>query len=514
MKNISLYIILVIGMLSATSCEKFLDVNEDQDQPFTSTPDSLLPAVIGKLVVSHFDHGDVTAYFTQQVATLGAWDKYKDRWDYVDANRIAQWRRHYHDVSINAMHVIESAQNEGNAKNYEAVATIAYATSTLMTTDLFGDIAYTEAFKGKPNAKYDAQEDVYGYIQSDLDKGIALADEYLNSPQGSYEMTRKHDNIYGGDIQKWKAYAYALKARAALHLTPNVNTNYSEVLAFAQLALDNGFETAEFDYSISSNNDWEINPWGGKRVDPGTWETAVNILDVSAPTNFMVERALNFDVDNNLVTDPRQPLLMAPRYVPTGGDIENPEYLYVVSGGGKIGTLDNEDYPDLYVSYMTGNDSKLPFMTLEELYFIISEASFSNDINKSYQYFIEGITEHMKHVGVANNLINDYLATEFVPQSASELSISKIMMQKYVATYLQGETWVDMRRYGHDNQIYKGLERPLNLVDYFEDDVNEAWLQRLPYDTETEEVYNKEQLVEMGAYQNTEWLKKKMFWAK
>lgn len=512
MKKIGLYIILIVTVLSGTSCEKFLDVNDDKDQPFTSTPDSLLPAVINRLAVSHFKAGETTSYFTQQVATLSSWNKYKTQWHWVDANRVAEWRYHYHDVSVNALHVIQSSnETVAKAKNYEAVATIAYASSTLMTTDLFGDIAYSDAFKGKPNAVYDPQKEVYEYILKDLNNAIKLADEYLANPSGNVEMTMAQDIIYGGDIQAWKAYAYALKARALLHLTPNINKNYSEVLAAAQAALDNGFETAAFDYSLTNRNDWDVNAWGPKKADPGGWETTANILDVSAPSQFMMERALNFDSETYTVNDPRQPLLMKPRYY--NPDIDETTYLYIVPGNGKVGTVTDEEYPDLYDSYVTSDDSKLAFMTKEELYFIISEAAFTVDPGKSFQYFQEGIREHMLNVGVASGDIETYLSSEFVPQTAGELTISNIMMQKYLVTYLHHEAWVDMRRYGYSDQIYRGLKRPNNLVDYFEDDATEPWIQRLPYDTETEEIYNKDQLVNMGAYQNPEWLKVKMYWA-
>jgi hypothetical protein len=88
------------------------------------------------------------------------------------------------------------------------------------------------------------------------------------------------------------------------------------------------------------------------------------------------------------------------------------------------------------------------------------------------------------------------------------------MIQKYVALRLQGEIWVDMRRYGYSDQIYPGLKRPKRLAYYWDADNPSEWIQRLPYDTETEEIYNKPELERLGAYQNPDWLKTPMFWAK
>jgi hypothetical protein len=39
-----------------------------------------------------------------------------------------------------------------------------------------------------------------------------------------------------------------------------------------------------------------------------------------------------------------------------------------------------------------------------------------------------------------------------------------------------------------------------------------AWVNRLNYDPETEDKYNKNELERLGAYKNPEWLKKRMIW--
>lgn len=113
----------------------------------------------------------------------------------------------------------------------------------------------------------------------------------------------------------------------------------------------------------------------------------------------------------------------------------------------------------------------------------------------------------------------------------SEFSLSDLMMQKYVAMYMQPEQWTDMRRYHYSNErnrygigpnyeiVYKGLRRPYNLyapywVDGLTEDQKENnWIQRINYDPETEEKYNKAELERLGAYKNYKWLQKPMIWA-
>ena len=113
----------------------------------------------------------------------------------------------------------------------------------------------------------------------------------------------------------------------------------------------------------------------------------------------------------------------------------------------------------------------------------------------------------------------------------SEFSLSDLMQQKYIAMYLQPEQWTDMRRYHYSNNrnrygigdnneiIYPTLRRPYNLyAAYWIDGLTEAekentWIQRLNYDPETEEKYNRSELQRLGAYKNYKWLQEPMIWA-
>lgn len=116
----------------------------------------------------------------------------------------------------------------------------------------------------------------------------------------------------------------------------------------------------------------------------------------------------------------------------------------------------------------------------------------------------------------------------FDPQN---FSLSDLMQQKYIAMYMQPEQWTDMRRYHFSNNrnnygigdageiVYPTLRRPYNLyAAYWVDGMTEAqrencWVQRLNYDPETEEKYNRPELIRLGAFRNHEWLRKPMIWA-
>lgn len=112
----------------------------------------------------------------------------------------------------------------------------------------------------------------------------------------------------------------------------------------------------------------------------------------------------------------------------------------------------------------------------------------------------------------------------------SEFTLSDLMIQKYIAMYMQPEQWTDMRRYHYSNNrnsygigaaneiVYPGLRRPYNLyAPYWIDGMSDAekentWIQRINYDPETEEKYNRKELERLGAYKNYLWLRKPMIW--
>lgn len=106
-----------------------------------------------------------------------------------------------------------------------------------------------------------------------------------------------------------------------------------------------------------------------------------------------------------------------------------------------------------------------------------------------------------------------------------------LMTQKYIAMYLQPEQFTDMRRYHFSNKrnnygigdqneiVYETLRRPYNLyAAYWIDGLSDAekentWVQRIPYDPETEMKYNRSELERLGAYANYKWLQKPLQWA-
>ncbi|MEP4532802.1 MAG: SusD/RagB family nutrient-binding outer membrane lipoprotein [Cyclobacteriaceae bacterium] len=537
------YFLLSLSVLFLAGCEDFLDVNEDKDQPSESTPNFLLTPIQGLMAINCYEQGETSAYFAQQVATLSGFSSVKDRWDYSSVTRVGLFRRHFHDVASNAKNLIETAAEEGS-KNYEGAGRVMMVLSTQTATDLFGQMPYTEALVGNPSPPYDDQSVIYESMLTEINLAITLLSE---SEETDRYMGSDEDTMFQGDVTAWLSFAHAIKARILLHLTPNINQDYQPILDEIELALD-GWKDPLFQYLTGSTSPWEQNQWGPTRARP-EWDYVPNILGESAPTPFLLESVLGYDhvqdtvyeFSQDTIPDPRMTLMMTgdtiilvpqDTIIVTEDDTElmeqdtslmvgdtllidpvlGVEYLTVAPSEGKLTLREEEEYPDLYDTYLTSDDSAQPFMTLEELMFIKAEAAFqSGNLGLAFTAFQSGIRLHMERVGVEAEDITAFLASDMVPSNAGELELSDIMMQKWLALYLQAEAWVDMRRYHYDPLIYKGLIRPQNLAAFWSDDETE-WIQRLPYDNQTEEIYNKPELERLGAFQNPDWLKVPLWW--
>lgn len=106
-----------------------------------------------------------------------------------------------------------SLLSQGSVNNQIGVAKILKAIIMKRVTDTYGDVPYSDAFRGTAslNPKYDKQEAIYKSIISDLKNGRDM----LNSS----ELSPKGDVLYNGNLNKWKKLANSIILNASLQLS-------------------------------------------------------------------------------------------------------------------------------------------------------------------------------------------------------------------------------------------------------------------------------------------------------
>lgn len=516
-KYILLLLVLVTGF---SGCEDYLGDNRDPDGVDVVPVNEIMPVVLFYSALENYDHSEYGTYLAQCLTTGGRSQTgshaYRSGWEFLGMNRHPQWRRHFYDVGSNAKELLRFAEEE-NSMNYVALARLLRLLSTQQTTDAFGPMPRSEAYQSS-SPKYDTQESIYEWMKQEADDLLEL----FNSPEVKQETNRPMginvDRVFAGDMDKWKQVLLAVQARILLRDLPNLNTgNAQAVLNAAEQAL-NGW--SDPGYSFDGGSSVEKNcMWGRNNKPVNSWESRSNDLLAAIPSKYLIENMMGYTPETEEFTDPRLPYIMEAR--PDDDDIV--KYRYLESNSGMPPTHKIEWYPDLYESVLTTDTSTITLITREELHFIAAEAAYwAQDKNKAANNLRQGIESHMKRMQVPQEEIDTYLENSELVPGSSNINLNHIMSEKYKAMYLQVEQWNDLRRYGYSNDlnnrsydntiIYPGLRRPHNLYEAYWSAENE-WIQRINYDPETEEKYNRDELMRLDAFRNPEWLKKPMIWA-
>ena len=546
---------LLISFMGA-SCEDWLYDNVNEDAAHEVLPQQVLPVVLFYSAQLQFDHAEYGAYLTQTLTTGGRNQKsrfaYKSGWgDFLTMNRHPQWRRHFYDIGVNAKEIIDEA-HEAQAWNLELIGRTLRLMSTQMTTDLFGDMPRSEAYESN-SPHYDTQESIYEWMNQEIEELIGMyEDPTYTEAATNIPIDQSIDRVFAGDLNKWKLYTYALKARLLLRKLPNWENNAATcqaIITAVNRALE-GWEDVL--YRFDGGNGAQNSPWGeafGSTEQGGLgWEGRGNMLNSAVPTKYFMENILGvFESHNNLkgwAEDPRILAFMSARPGPSGTSDSGTEMRYLDTNIGMDVSYKVDNYPTLFpevdgkkVSVYTQNTGYVPLFLEEELLLIKAEATYwSGDKPTARSLTMQAAEINFDRFNLSSiygssytRYRNNYLGNEtgtgnyvttYFP--ADGFNIGHIMRQKYVCLYLQPEQWTDMRRYNYsceengiqyDNTyVYPGLKRPNNIYEAHWGDDPKAWINRINYDPETEEKYNKAELERLGAYKNYQWLRKPMIW--
>lgn len=564
--NISyLLIALLLG-----SCQDWFDINTSKDTPASVTVDQALPVILLYSSQLAYDHAEYGVYLSQALTTGGKSQTgsyaYKSGWEFLTMNRHPQWRRHYYDIGVNNQGMMEAAEASGY-KNIQLIGRTLLLNSTLLTTDAFGDMPRSKVYQSS-SPPYDTQASIYEWMLQEADDLIALYNDssWVNNA-GNKAITSTMDRMFSGDMGKWRAFTKAIKARILIRKLPNwenTTATCTKIIDAVNDAInDKSYSDAIYKYDGGTT---EKNcPWGPAQptLNLGWAQARANLLTEAIPSKFLAYALLGAYVNTysqstrGYALDPRAARLMTPQ-----SDGSSTLLRYLENNIGMPSSLKQTYYPDLYTKTTlynpyTQNDGYIMLMSKEELLFIRAEAEYwGGDKTAAYNTTVEAVKTNMARLGVPNSttaektIYNRFFTIKLSGESV--FTIADLMQQKYVAMFLQPEQWTDMRRYNYSSKTngisYDGvyvytvknihnagrtlnasdfsleysLTRPYNLYEAYwvtAEDAGtnaalspNAWINRLNYDPETEDKYNKAELQRLGAYQNYEWLKKRMIW--
>ncbi|UII24417.1 SusD/RagB family nutrient-binding outer membrane lipoprotein [Fulvivirga maritima] len=427
MKNfyIKTMMLFVLVQLLASSCDDFLDVNEDPTKVKGEEVNlkSLLPTVLEATSESHYSAINAASCATHQI------DQYFGY--YTEFTMTSNWSRAYLEC-LNTLSVMEEKAIEEESPHYFGIVRVLQALNLGLVTDTWEDAPLSEALVGSSNItpEYDTQQQIYQTIFDYLDEAVEylLAEESFHSPADD-------DMVYGGDLEKWSKLLHSLKARYMLHLYHKGQFTAAEILA----EVEQGFTTNEDNFQLVYN---EVN------LNPLHSDVAL----ANETGNFTITHGKYFiDLLKGAiypVVDPRLPII--------ADKGEAAEYhglaSYDPTTPGNTTDLTRD-------TWYAMEDSPIIMMSYAELKFIEAEIALQTDLGRANNAYLEGIAAHMTMLEVEESEMQDYLDDPSVNVVVS-LDLEHVMKEKYIALFLNFEAWNDMRRLNYDPDIFRGFEEP------------------------------------------------------
>lgn len=440
--------ILAAGALVLSSCQDWLDVNSDPSFPQEAPAEVLLPPMLQEMVRGEGLDARVFGCYVQNFANTAAGYAF-DVHGYLAGSDTGgeKWRQHYWAIGKNVDLIIEDA--EANQKWWYVGAAYAIrAWSWQTTTDVHGEMILKQAWE--PNRyvfDYDSQEEVYAEVV----RLCELALEYFAMDDQSNSFG-KGDLIFKGDVTKWRMFVYSILARNAHHLTNKSTYDPDAVIAFADQAMASNADNFIVPHQGGAANadGGNNNIAGPTRANYGTFrQAAYSIALVSGGIDL-----INGTGTGSGVVDPRRVQMFQPS---TDGTYRGG------SNGSAINIAGATGIPLLYGKYIYRDNAGWPLMTYWEMQFIKAEAAFiKGDLTTAHTAYRAGISAHIDYTGVTTGNRDAYLASAAVAQTPAALTLSAIMLQKYIAMHGHGalETWADMRRHFYDPTVYTGFTPP------------------------------------------------------
>ncbi|MEO9511530.1 MAG: SusD/RagB family nutrient-binding outer membrane lipoprotein [Flavobacteriaceae bacterium] len=455
-------------------CDDYLDVNVDPNKEGleTVTPADVLTTSIFYTSSGHYNIALGLCQYSQQLASY-----FEPGTDTQEEIQLAEgWEDIYLEALADIATLSDVAERD-NATSYLGISKILKATNLGLATDQWGDVPVAAATLGEEDftPSFDAQESVYAEINILLDDAISL----LGQTDSSGFIVGEDDLIFGGDISKWIKTAYFLKARYALHLT---EIDQSAAISAALANIENSFTTNEDDFQLDYNTR-NFNPWNSGVVLPNNTGN-FSVLLSDQLVSLMDGTVIAF---TSIEIDPR-----LPRITTIGeGDTE---FLGAINGTGgfnvfveagsdsNIGANTNLGAGNFYSSQtapiILGSYSELKFIEAEVLF--LQDGGTPTSIGttqQAYDAYLEGIEANMTKLGVDRAEASAYLSDSSVAVGADNLTIALIMREKFIATFLNPESFVDLRRYDFDPNVFIGLELPFGHNPI----LNGEWVRRVQY---------------------------------
>lgn len=413
MKRYFKIILAAILVVNFTSCDTFLDVNTDPNNPLHASYDLVLaPAVSSTATVVGGQYTILGCLWAQHFTQNNTANQYKT----IDGYRLtsSDFNTSFNELYSGALNDYQTVRSEASAAgdwNTYLMATVMQSYTYQILVDLYGQIPYTDALKGKTDVnispKYDSCQVVYDGLISEIDN--ALSKDFTLK---SNKALGAKDFVFNGDMAKWKQFANSLKLKIYLR-----QVNVRPAVAQAGIT---ALYTSGADFLTT---DAMINPFKAevKKQNP-FYGSEVEYL---GNNNLRASKTL-FDYLNSKA-DPRL------------------DSIYAVGSAGHK-ALAQGDYLALSTTYPNGILSSgkfrptdpVYFMTLPEINFLQAEAlvRYPSLVGNAKDKYDAGVEASFKYFVLTNasTFTNAGGFYEFNAAGTTDEKLKQIITQKWIAS--------------------------------------------------------------------------------
>jgi len=476
MKKIIFSIFLAGLIFLLPSCEKWLDINQNPNAPDKVEGYLLTSPIFAQMAMAvQYDARFIGRYIQYYgYSSPNNWDYHG--YDPGSDNCAQMWRHVYWTEGWNLTMLMDDAR--ANQKwDYLGLGYALRAWGWQELTDLHGPIIYKQAFLTQSQFDYNNQDTIYRAVRGLCESAIAALEHT------DYESSlARGDEVYNGDVSKWKKFTYGILARNYNSLINKSSGEFAydpdKVIEYCDKALASNADNAYIPFIATTTTD--ANFFGGMRGNLGSWKQTDYLLSLMDGRVFTG------------VTDPRMSRLMMTSpdgtyrgVIAAYGDPNNAtgnvKRIPIVQGLLVASVADQG-------RFLFSDKAPFPVMTYAEIQFIKAEAAFrkgdktlalaayTNGISGSIDFvnqFLSGFPGSSPYAnsavigaGEKSAFMSDI---NIIPTDPNLLTLSMIMQQKYLALWGYGfnETWVDMRKYHYDTNIYKNWTiDPIKIYSY------------------------------------------------
>mgnify|MGYP006284582487 CR=1 FL=1 len=471
MKSILKYIsLLALVLVLTTSCEDFLDVNTDPNNPTSVTPDLVLPVAqkytaeliqrdryishLGNMMMYNWSQSDGFSWYNEEFLYQVNSSFYQQIFNVSYQNALKQYQ---------ILDNLEGADYD----YYRAIAKVMKAYHFQLLVDFYGDVPYTEALQRSQEATpaYDDAADIYTDLIVQLDSAITL----IKGAEASViKPDENGDVMFAGNMTNWIQMANTVKLRILVRQSDAADVS-AQIAAIE--AEGTGFITSDVlvnpGYAVEEGKQ---NPlWNELGWDVGGTQTLSSKATCATP--YVLEHLFN-------TNDPRIDYIYE---VPENPNTDLGGHLGVVQG------LDQYDSPvvDAYIPENVSNIGPgilksgtmgANILSLAEVYFLRAEAALKGlHTGDAQTYYESGIEASFAYLGAPG--AGDYIGqspeialVSWNVASTDEERLEYIITQKWIAVngITAEQSWFDYSRTGYPSGLPISLQastpdRPVRL---------------------------------------------------